>query len=235
MNPELGLLLATAASIGVIHTLVGPDHYLPFVALARERSWSIARTLRTTALCGLGHCVGSIVIGVVGIALGLGLAGLEATEGARGDVAAWVLLGFALAYFVYSARVWLRSREHSHEHIHADGTIHTHPHSHASEHSHGHAPRSTTPVVAALFVVFVLGPCEALIPMLMYPAATLNTAAVVAVAVVFSLATVATMLAAVGLGLAGAKRIAWQMPPGASGAIAATLIGACAGAMLVGL
>ena len=35
MNIDLGLLLLTAASIGFIHTLLGPDHYLPFVAMWR--------------------------------------------------------------------------------------------------------------------------------------------------------------------------------------------------------
>ena len=48
MAPDLTLLLVTAASIGVVHTLLGPDHYLPFVAMAKARGWSLARTLRIT-------------------------------------------------------------------------------------------------------------------------------------------------------------------------------------------
>ncbi|MEO1034082.1 MAG: hypothetical protein AAFX44_00855 [Pseudomonadota bacterium] len=235
LSPDIALLLVTAASIGFVHTLVGPDHYLPFIALARDRGWSRLRTLRLAAICGVGHCAGSVALGVAGIALGLGLAGLENTEAIRGDIAAWVLLGFALAYLVYSVRVWRRGRVHSHAHVHADGTVHTHPHSHASEHSHAHAPASAKPLYVALFVIFVLGPCEALIPLLMYPAAAMNVTAVVAVAVVFSVATVATMLAAVWLGMTGAQRFAVRLPVGASGVIAATMIGACASAMLLGL
>ncbi|MEM8982352.1 MAG: hypothetical protein AAGC71_04960 [Pseudomonadota bacterium] len=236
ISSEIALLLVTAASIGVVHTLIGPDHYLPFVALARERGWSLSRTLNTTALCGIGHCAGSVIIGFVGIAFGLGIAGLEATESTRGDIAAWVLLGFAIAYLIYSLRVWRRSVVHSHEHAHTCGTVHEHEHNHLDEHGHVHVETSgATPVVAALFVVFVLGPCEALIPMLMYPAATLNAGAVLAVTLTFSFATVATMLIAVAVGYSGAKRFSLKLPVGAPGAIAATLIGACAAAMLLGL
>jgi hypothetical protein len=54
-----------------------------------------------------------------------------------------------------------------------------------------------------LFVVFVLGPCEALIPVLMYPAAVHGVAATVLVTVVFAIATIATMAAAVVVGLRG--------------------------------
>ena len=56
-----------------------------------------------------------------------------------------------------------------------------------------------------LFIVFILGPCEPLIPVLMYPAATANTMAVVLVAAVFAAATLLTMLAAVLLGTLGVK------------------------------
>ena len=35
MNTGLTLLVSTAASIGLIHTILGPDHYIPFVAMAK--------------------------------------------------------------------------------------------------------------------------------------------------------------------------------------------------------
>jgi len=37
---EFVALCATAAGVGVIHTLLGPDHYLPFAAMARAGDWS---------------------------------------------------------------------------------------------------------------------------------------------------------------------------------------------------
>ena len=57
-----------------------------------------------------------------------------------------------------------------------------------------------------LFVVFVFGPCEALIPLLMFPAATHSTGALVLVTGTFGLATVTTMVATVWGALEGLRR-----------------------------
>jgi hypothetical protein len=48
-----------------------------------------------------------------------------------------------------------------------------------------------------LFTIFVFGPCEPLIPMLMYPAALGSGWSVAIVSLLFGLATIATMLAMV--------------------------------------
>ena len=73
MNVDLGLLVLTAASIGFIHTLLGPDHYVPFVAMGAARRWTTRKTLLVTSLCGLGHVAGSVAIGMIGIAIGVSL------------------------------------------------------------------------------------------------------------------------------------------------------------------
>ena len=36
MSSELYLLVVTAASVGFFHTLFGPDHYLPFIVMAKS-------------------------------------------------------------------------------------------------------------------------------------------------------------------------------------------------------
>ena len=87
MNDALIALTATAAGIGFLHTLTGPDHYVPFVVLAKARGWSYLKTVWITVLCGLGHVGSSIILGFIGIALGLGVARLEIFEGYRGSVA----------------------------------------------------------------------------------------------------------------------------------------------------
>ena len=48
-----------------------------------------------------------------------------------------------------------------------------------------------------LFTIFVLGPCEPLIPLIMYPAAEHSIAGMVWVAVVFSVVTIGTMMSVV--------------------------------------
>ena len=109
---------------------------------------------------------------LLGIGLGLQLASLEWLEGIRGSLAAWMLIGFGVAYMAWGLRQALRNRPHTHWHSHGDVT-HDHLHSHHEDHAHLHedrpAARSLTPWV--IFVIFVLGPCEPLIPLLMYPAA----------------------------------------------------------------
>ena len=52
----------------------------------------------------------------------------------------------------------------------------------------------------SLFVIFVLGPCEALIPMLIVPAHAASWLLVAGVIAVFGLTTLATMLALVTVG-----------------------------------
>jgi hypothetical protein len=73
MTTETALLVGSALSIGFFHTLLGPDHYIPFVAMARAGSWTRRKALAVTALCGVGHVAGSVVLGMVGIAFGLTL------------------------------------------------------------------------------------------------------------------------------------------------------------------
>lgn len=238
MSAELQLLVVTAATLGLLHTLVGPDHYLPFVALAKARSWPLGRTLRVTFVCGVGHVAGSLALGAAGIALGWALGGLEWIEGLRASLAAWLLLGFGLAYTAWGVRRALRDRPHSHWHGHADGTVHDHPHGHHGEHAHVHeatvggAARGLTPWL--LFVLFVFGPCEALIPLLMAPAAGGNWGAVGLVALAFGATTVGTMLATVALGHLGVARLPLGRLERYSHALAGLTLVACGAAMHLG-
>jgi ABC-type nickel/cobalt efflux system permease component RcnA len=198
--------------VGILHTILGPDHYLPFVAMARAGSWSRRKTVVVTALCGVGHVAGSVILGLIGIAFGLSLAGLESLESSRGSLAAWGLILFGLLYMVWGLRRAKRGHRHAHLHAHADGTVHLHPHDHAGNHLHPHpeeGKKSITPWV--LFVIFLLGPCEALIPLLMFPAATESTGTLFLVTGTFGIATIATMLGAVVLGMEGVRRVSLKV------------------------
>jgi len=238
MTVDLELLVLTAASIGFVHTLLGPDHYLPFVAMSAARGWSVRRTLWITSLCGLGHVLGSVVIGFVGIAIGVSLHRLEWLEGVRGDVAAWLLTAFGLAYLAWGLKKAWRARPHSHAHRHADGTLHGHEHGHEGGHLHVHVDernaRSITPW--ALFVIFVLGPCEPLIPVLMYPASLHSFGGTVAVVIAFGTTTIATMLAVVFLAQRGLERVALDSMARYSHALAGAALSLCGlGIVFLGL
>ena len=204
------VLVGAAVGIGFIHTLIGVDHTLPFVVLGRARGWSLRKTLWITTLCGSGHVASSVLLGGAGIALAISATGLdtglapgwmssrvgtfETIEALRGDLAAWALILFGLVYAGWSLARQRRRQRHVHEH--ADGVVHSHTHPTLREHTH---PAASTASLTAwsLFVIFVLGPCEPLIPLLMVPAFEVGLWAVVPVTLAFALTTLAAMLAVV--------------------------------------
>ncbi len=204
---EAQVLITTAASIAFLHTIMGPDHYLVFTAMGKARNWSLAKTLRVTTLCGIGHVLSSIVIGTIGIVLGAKLTSLVAIETSRGNLAAYAMLAFGLMYFAWGLRKAGRDFRHSHIHTHGD-VVHDHEHDHHLDHTHVHEKGAASAITPwALFIIFLLGPCEALIPLFMYPAAQQSSVLVLTVAAVFGVVTVLTMLACVAATTLGIERL----------------------------
>lgn len=194
MNSEILLLCGTAASLGFIHTALGPDHYLPFIVMARARQWSITKTSWITFLCGIGHVGSSVVLGLIGVFIGIQVLKLERFEAFRGSIAAWLLIGFGFAYFVWGVHRAIRNRPHHHLHQHDQHDEHEHEHAHTPDHMHVHDHKKANITPWILFTIFVFGPCEPLIPLLMYPAAESSIWGTFLVATVFSVVTIGTML-----------------------------------------
>ena len=198
MSYELSVLIVSAASIGFFHTLLGPDHYLPFIVMSKSGDWSMRKTAIVTFLCGLGHVLSSVILGMLGVAAGILVTKLVPIESFRGNIAAWGLIAFGLVYFVWGIRKAIKNKTHKHVHSHSDRTSHQHIHTHSEEHSHVHAKKgksNMTPWI--LFTIFVFGPCEPLIPLLMYPAAKSSTLGLILVTAVFAATTIATMMSIV--------------------------------------
>lgn len=228
-----------AVSVGVVHTLMGPDHYLPFVALSKCRKWSLAKTVLITFFCGLAHTLSSVLIGCVGMFIGVSTGVLEKIEGGRGDLVKWILLAFALAYVIYGLK---RGLTWNKVHRHADGTVHSHGGG-AAAHSHGLFGHSHSRDVSndanfwIIFLIFAFGPCEALIPMVVEPASRGDWWGVLFISVVFSAATIATMLVMVCsllLGISGFK-VSGDFFPRWGSAITGLVICSCAALMFWGL
>jgi len=205
MNGLEWSLVAAAAGIGILHTVVGPDHYLPFVTIARASGWSRARATGATALCGVAHVASSILLGSVGVLFGLGVSRIDQVEQGRGSIAAWLMIAFGIAYAAWGIRQAIKHRQgiaphshHGHLHIHRAGA---HPH------HHDEPKPGTTRAFWALLLLFILGPCEPLIPLFILPASRGEWSAAVLVALVFSAATVGTMVGMVALGLAGLQQV----------------------------
>lgn len=200
---SVNLLLATAA-IALTHTVLGPDHTLPFVMLGRAQRWSQRKTMAVTFLCGLGHVASSLALGGLGLAFGFGVAHVSSAEEFRGGLAAWALVAVGLAYLVWGVRHAFRKKSGIVAHDH-HGHVHLHTHGdHGHEHSEPDRSRTT---FWAMFVVFVLGPCEPLIPLFVLPASRGRWGLAAVTALVFAVVTIATMMVLVGLALAGVKKL----------------------------
>ena len=202
---SLSILLIAAASAGFIHTILGPDHYLPFIVMSKARNWSLKQTLFTTMYCGAGHVASSILIGFTGIALGYGISQIEGVELVRGNLAGWAFFAFGFGYMVWGIFKAIKNKPHTHFHSHGRGEVHAHEHTHHTKHVHVHEKSTQLLTPWVLFIIFVLGPCEILIPLVMVPAANHDTNGIVAVSLLFSITTIFTMCSMVTIGYFGFK------------------------------
>ncbi|QOJ13325.1 MAG: hypothetical protein HRU75_01160 [Planctomycetia bacterium] len=211
VNTTFAMLLATAAGFAVLHTAAGPDHYLPFVAMGRAGRWSLGRTLRVAALCGAGHLLAAVGLGLV--VLFAGRAALDAVgwvDHERGHLAAWLLIAFGAAYGLWGLRRALRNRaEIAPDVVEKRGLA-----------------------AWILFLVFVLGPCEPMIPLLVAGAAKLSVLGAMIVCAVYSLLTLLTMLALVAVGHVGLARIRAATIERFTPALAGAAVAGCGVAMM---
>ena len=207
MTEAIPILAGTAALIGFGHTLMGPDHYLPFIVMSKARKWTMAKTMWITLLCGVGHVIGSIALGLIGAALGIALGKIEAFEAWRGNLAAQMLIIFGFTYCIWGIHRALKNKPHTHAHVHDGDVVHTHKHSHHHEHAHSHDLKKCTATPWVLFTIFVFGPCEPLIPLIMYPAAEHSVGGMLLVAGIFAVATIGTMMAVVAVSVWGIRFI----------------------------
>jgi len=185
-----GTLAVAAATVGSLHTLA-PDHWLPFAAVARARGWSAARTARVTFLSGFGHVTVSVLLGFLAVLLGQEL--LTGFGQRLETLAGFILVGFGLLYAAWGLRRVAGRRLHGHPHRHYD---------------HVHDPSRVTEW--GLVLLFSSDPCVALIPLLA-AAAPLGPWGMVGIAVVYEVATIATMLGLVLPARLGAQalRLPW--------------------------
>lgn len=232
------VLMASTAGVAVLHTLAGPDHYLPFIVMGRARRWSATRMAGWTMICGLGHVASSVLVAVGAVVFGFGLERVELIEEFRGNLAAWAMIAFGAVYLAWGLKQVFRSRSHAHDHTHGGGEAHAHAHTHGGAHLHVHPESAAgfklTPWV--LFTIFVLGPCEPMIPLVMYPAAQGAWGRMWGVVAVFGVLTIGAMLAAVFLAVRGIRLLPLQRFERFNHAIAgAVVLGAGCAIQFLGL
>jgi nickel/cobalt transporter (NicO) family protein len=182
-SPLFGALALAAVTVGSLHTLA-PDHWIPFAALSRAQRWSAGRTARVTIACGFGHVTVSALLGLAGLFVGVRM--MEAFGRRMEAVAGVLLVGFGVAYAVWSLRRTAGRRLHGHSHA-----------------SYDHVHDASRKTAWSLFLLFSADPCVAVIPLL-FAAAPLGAPQTATIVLVYEIATITTMVALVLPARAGA-------------------------------
>ena len=201
MPTDIQALIITAISIACMHTLTGPDHYLPFIALSKARGWSLGKTIGWTVTCGMGHVLSSVLLGLGGAAIGWSLSKVTWLENVRGGIAGWVMFSFGIGYTLWGIYRLYKNKPHKHFDLENDGSLYVFEHHHNRAAVAPQERHKVTPWV--MFIIFVLGPCEPMIPLLYYPAAQNSFTGMLLLVIVYTIVTLITMLSLVLLGYFG--------------------------------
>ena len=209
MFTSIQSLLTLAVSVGIIHTVLGPDHYVPITALALDRRWGVSKTILATLLFGAAHVMSAFFLGLIGLYGAERLSFIRRFETFTGSSLGWLLMGLGLFMAVLGLRKAFRPSS---------------------------KPSTTRMAPWILFIAFVLGPCEPLIPLLMIPAAHQGWPVLLSVTGIFSGATLATMMVFSVAGLKAAHRLpASFMNRWATAMAGASLLLCGAGVQFLGL
>ena len=197
------LLLASTVSIAFLHSLA-PDHWMPFAVIGKAKKWSRPKLILITLISGIGHVGSSILLGSLGLFLGLGLSGIKTLESRRGEIALWLLIGFGIAYTIWGLK---KAAGHKHEHKHMDAET----------------AISKRVTLWTLFVIFLLGPCEPLVP-LIFLATEYGWIGIFLTSLTFSIVTIFMMLAQSLLAYYGIQLIKHDLAERYSHALAGIII-----------
>ena len=186
---------------------------MPFAVMSKANRWSYSRTMFIVFICGAGHVLSSLILGLCGIWLGSHISILAGIDDFREEAAAWFMLIFGLIYMIWGIREAAGNKPHKHFHLisHNQETGHGHAgHNHEAEHGHaGHTHENASSFTDAedqgaekglsrsfwpMFIMLALCPSQALIPVLIYPAAQSGMLAVAVIALVFAVFTIGAML-----------------------------------------
>ena len=200
MQTETQVMIIAAISVSFLHTLAGPDHYLPFIALSKSRGWSFSKTIFWTIICGCGHVCSSVLLGLAAAAIGWSVAGIETLQDIRGGLAGWALILFGVAYTCWG--IWKLKRGNAHKHfdMEDDGSLVVYEHNH-NRPAMRRDKHTVTPWI--MFLIFLLGPCEPMIPLLYFPAAQHSWLLMLLLICVYTICTLVTMTSIVIMGYYG--------------------------------
>lgn len=212
---EQGILYLALAAIGLgaFHTVIGPDHYLPFVAMAQTRNWTRAKTIWVVGICGIGHVLSTIVLGAVFISIGYAADNFMFFESQRGGIASWLLFTAGIVYTIWALVKLIVGKESHHSHIIESNEA------------------KKTITFWVLFTIFIFGPCESLAGLL-YTASVHSVSSIVLVSTLFAIATVGVMIIMTLLMLKGISFIKIHKLEKYQHIVAGVTLALCGGAII---
>ncbi|MGD8375746.1 MAG: hypothetical protein PVF68_06360 [Acidobacteriota bacterium] len=205
MGETTYLLVVTAGATALFHTLI-PDHWLPFVLVARSQGWSLRKTFLTTMLSAIFHVTLSLGLGILAVFLGREFV-LSVGEGLER------LAGIGLLFFglVYTLFFLVGGGRHQH---YFPGHGEHHPVEDYGGQESGPSPRhifsrhlgNRNLGAVTLAVVVGLNPCVLAIP-LMFGTIADGGWSIFWVGTSFAVTSIAVLVAATTLGYRGIHRI----------------------------
>ena len=169
--------------ISLLHAVI-PNHWLPVLAIGKKEGWSLAETSRITFLAGMAHVISTVIIGLL-----LGLIGGELTdhiEDFTRIIAPCILILIGL-YFV---------RQH-----------YTHHHFHLQQKQI--EKKSKKSIILALVIAMFLSPCMEIEAYFLL-AGSKGWYLLFAIAVMYSVITIAGMLIWIRIVYKGLLKLNWH-------------------------
>ena len=169
--------------ISFLHALI-PNHWLPVLAIGRKEGWSLSETSRITLIAGMAHVISTVLIGLL-----LGLIGSELTEHIEDftRVVGPCILILMGIYFV---------RQH-----------YTHHHFHLEQKQI--EKKTKTSIILALIVAMFLSPCMEIEAYFLL-AGSKGWYALVGIAFMYSVISIAGMLIWVRIVYKGVLKLNWH-------------------------
>lgn len=186
-------IIFAAAFLAVAHSLANPNHYLPFVALGRARGWSLLKTVAVAVFSGTGHLVAFVAAAAVGLVLGKGLEVFKEFAHWGADFGKWLFVAFGAAYTLFGVAYALKKRKAPQCN---DGSCEAFCGRCGKEKA---AKKGNWSYAWLMFFLFALGPCDAIIPIVIYSAAEGGWQVLAILTAVYYFFTIASMALATAL------------------------------------
>ncbi|MEW6455355.1 MAG: hypothetical protein AB1410_01395 [Acidobacteriota bacterium] len=175
-------LILSCVSIAIVHSLA-PDHWIPFSVLARSQNWKSNKLFLIVFISGVAHILSSLILGLIGLVFGVALERLSLIETKKSLIAGWLIIGFGIAYAIWGLK---KVKE-----------------------KHFDLTKNQILTFWSLFLIFIFGPCEPLIP-LMFLSYSYGIKGIITISILFSFFTISMMEILTFLSLRGIKLIPVQ-------------------------